>query len=251
METIYRTQIAAKDLKTLANVAKAVNEEVTLGLNAEAEKQNQRFRFWSKDEQKKCALTGSLVTEYEDTEGAVNVRLPTSNLYDTLATFGAKDMVEVVVSEDKANEENPLSMGFTNLRTGETRSMTVQEAEGDDQPYSGKLGKGPTCNVPSKELNKVVSAFKKYADVVEVKIDSGFLVTYHSRNGEDSWHYLTEESEGSGSAKFSTNLLAAAATACKNAGKMVTVTLSPTAMRLSSATETVACRLYVVASTPI
>jgi hypothetical protein len=252
METIYRTQLHAKDLKTLANVAKAVNEEVTLGLDAEAEKEGQRFRFWSKDEQKKCALVGTLIVEYEDTEGAVNVRLPTSNLYDTLATFGAKDMVDVTIVEDKANEDQPLSLNFTNLRTGETRSMTVQEAEEEDQPYAGKVGKGgPMCNVPAKELHKVVAAYKKYANVVEVQIDGGLQVRYRSRNAEDSWRHVTEESTGTGTAKFSTNLLAAAATACKNAGKAVNITLSPTAMRLNVGSETIGCRIYVVASTSI
>lgn len=251
MGTIYNTQLHAKDLKTLANVAKAVNEEVTFGLDAQAEKANQRFRFWSKDEQKKCALVGTLLTEYEDTDGAVNVRLPTSNLYDTLATFGTKDMVDMTIVEDKANEENPLTLNFTNLRTGETRSMTVQEAEEEDQPYAGKVGKGPTCNVPAKELHKVVAAYKKYANVVEVQINGGLQVRYRSRNAEDSWRHVTEESTGTGTAKFSTNLLAAATTACKNAGKMVNVTLSSTAMRLTVGSENVGCRVYVVASTSI
>lgn len=246
METIYSTCMYAKELKAMAKVAKAIDETVTLGLDAEAKKDYQ-FRFWTTDAQKKCALVGGIDVDHEDATGAVMVVVPTTGLVELLDSFSPKASLGMSIVEDGSDEEHPLSLRLEDLGSGETRSMTVKEAPEEDAPYARKMGKGrPACTVPSALLHKVVASFKKSADVVDVFIGfEGLQVSYEARDSKDRWVYAAKDATGDEGSKFSAPLLAAATTACKLVGPTVTLTLAEKSMRLGASREGFRCRVYV------
>lgn len=239
--SIYTAKIPVLDLRALAGAAKALGAEVTVAFETPV-------RFWSKDEQKKCALVG--VLDVAECEGAITLRVPTSNLNDLLKTFGKDAILSVEVESDE--DTDALSLTFTDGTTTDKRIMTVEEAAKDDVPYSTKVSTAASCEVDVKALAKVLTAYKKDADVVDLKISGSTLeVAYSNRNGKDAWLYATQP-KGSGSGKFSTSLLAAATTACKSVADSATLMLSKDGpLRLNAVGDAIACRVYVVASKPI
>jgi hypothetical protein len=246
METVYSTTIMAKDLKALAQVAKALNDDVTLSFSTE--RGVEPFRFWSTDEQKKCALVGLMDYDSESAGNAVRIRIPTKSLYDVANAFG-KDS-DLMLRIEEGEKDDPLTMRFTEVTTGEVRTITVQEADEEDQPYAGKVGKtGPTCIVPTQQFTKIAGVYARQSDVVDLKMGGESLaLSYTTRRTKDSWTHSTPVT-GSGAAKYDSALLSAAATAAKVAGKEVKLTMSPKGtLRLSVANDVMACRIYVVAS---
>lgn len=243
--TIYEASIPLADLKAVAGVAKALNDDVTIQFGTE----ERGVRFWCKDEQKKCAMVG--VLDVAEHEGSITLRVPSKNLADMLSAFAKGSTLSLRVDGNEADDG--LSLTITDGASGDQRVVTVTEASTDDAPYAGKSSTSGSCQVDLKALGKVLAAYKKQADVVEVKIKGSILeVSYTSRQGKDSWKYTSEQVKGHGSGKFSTVLLAAAVTACKSVDSKAQLVMSATGpLRLNTLGETIGCRVYVVASKPL
>ncbi len=245
-EIIFKASIPLGDLKTVANVAKALNAEATLSFDGSAD---WPLRYWCRDGQMKCALVGYL--DFQESDGAVNLRMPSKSLLEAIAAFQKEDTILVEVLEEKENQENPLTMTFTSAM-GDKRTMTVQEAGKDDLPYEPKQKGGAWCPVDMAALGKVIQAYKRHADVVDVRLRSTTLeVSYANRRGRDSWHYATE-SKGEAAGKYNTALLNAAIQATKALSPQGRLVISPSgSLRFSAASETGACQVFIVNSQPI